>query len=156
MSFLTISHTQAFDQLDRNVAEYNLSDRGVGLINYKNGKAYDPVSYFVEEGSSALVGSDEFSLVYEEVEYLFSSAVNMKSFLTDTARYEPTFGGWCARAMVAGQKVQINTELFTVVGRRVFFFVNNRAKRFFDRNLEKNILLADKNWKEISGEAPRI
>jgi YHS domain-containing protein len=142
----------------RNVAEYNLNSAGTGFINGNSSKAqgYDPVSLFPEGGGTALVGKSEFALDYEGVEYLFANAANMKKFLTNQAKYEPTYGGYCARAMVVGQKVHINTRLSTVVGNRSFFFVNSRAKRFFDRDIDGNAKKADQEWKRISGEEPRL
>lgn len=142
----------------RNVAEYNLNSAGTGLINgnSSNAQGYDPVSVFPEGGGTALVGKSEFALDYEGVEYLFANAANMKTFLTNPAKYEPTYGGYCARAMIVGQKVHINTSLSTVVGNRSFFFVNSRAKRFFDRDITGNAKKADQEWKRISGEEPRL
>ena len=54
------------------------------------------------------------------------------------------------------KKVHINTSLFTVVGNRSYFFVNTRAKRNFDRDIEGNAKKADLEWKKISGESPRL
>lgn len=142
----------------RNTAEYNLNSQGAGMVSGSsaNAQAFDPVSFFSEGGSKGLVGLSEFTVIHEGVEYLFASAENMKTFITSPKKYEPTYGGWCARAMVEGQKVHINTDYFTVIGNRSFFFVNSRAKRFFDGDLEKNTAKADKEWKRISGEEARL
>tara|TARA_Y100000768_G_scaffold388967_1_gene389440 strand:- start:20768 stop:21205 length:438 start_codon:yes stop_codon:yes gene_type:complete len=143
-------------QEGRNVSEYNLNEQGVGLFHHINGKVYDPVSFFPEGGSTPLIGKKEFALMYDQVEYFFANAKNMKTFLTDPLKYEPTYGGWCARAMVVGSKIDIKPEYFTVDGRRIFFFVNSRAKRFFDRDIKGNAAQADAHWKRISGESPRL
>ncbi len=145
----------------RNVSVYNLNAQGTGFVNGSvennpNAPGFDPVSAFPEAGGSALEGEDRFSLEHEGVEYLFTNEANMKTFLTNPDKYEPTYGGWCARAMVVGQQVQINTKYSTVVGNRSFFFVNKRAKRFFDRDVEGNAKLADQEWLKISGEQPRL
>ena len=94
-----------------------------------NGDIYDPVSFFSEGGGEAKKGLNSIST---------------------------TYGGWCARAMVVGQQVPINPELFTVADRRIYFFVNKRAKRYFDRKVEENAAKADKEWERISGEKPRL
>jgi predicted lipoprotein with Yx(FWY)xxD motif len=142
----------------RNISEHNLTSTGVGMLNGRGNSvtAFDPVSFFAEGGGVGLEGLKEFSVIHEGVEYLFATAANMKLFQAEPAKYEPTYGGWCARAMVVGQKVHINTKYFTVQGKRSFFFVNKRAKRFFDRNLEENISKADSEWKKISGEMARM
>lgn len=148
----------ASGQEARNVDEYNLNSVGVGFINGNSSSAsgFDPVSVFPEGGEAALSGETEFALEYEGVEYLFASEENMKTFLENPEKYEPTYGGWCARAMVVGQKVHINTNLFTVVGNRSYFFVNSRAKRYFDRDVHGNAMKADQEWRRISGEEPRL
>lgn len=148
--FLTMS---SFAQEGRNISEYNLDSAGRGLIHHINGKAYDPVSFFTE--GTGLVGKPEFSLLHEGVTYLFASEENKLAFKQSPQKYEPTYGGWCARAMVVGQKIGIDPKYFTIHGNRIHFFVNNRAKRFFDRNLSKNEAQADQEWKRISGEDPR-
>lgn len=158
LTLVTVFSQVSMAQEGRNVAEYNLNAQGAGFIDgsNRNATAFDPVSVFPEGGEQALEGKAEFAVMHEGVEYLFANATNMKAFQANPEKYEPTYGGWCARAMVVGQKVHINTKLFTVVGNRSFFFVNKRAKRYFDRNIQQNAKLADDNWKQISGESPRL
>lgn len=156
--FLSLS---LWAQVDRNIATYNLNAQGTGFVNglveeNPSAPGFDPVSVFPEGGGQALPGKKEFALDYEGVEYLFANEVNMKTFLKAPQKYEPTYGGWCARAMAVGQYVHINTSLFTIVGKRSFFFVNKRAKRTFDRNIERLAKQADENWRKISGEEPRL
>ena len=155
---LTILSFTNYAQESRNVSEYNLNSAGTGFINGSrpNAQGFDPVSVFPEGGASALVGKSEFAIDYEGVEYLFANEANMKTFLTNPQKYEPTYGGYCARAMVVGQKIAINTKISTVVGNRSFFFVSSRAKRFFDRDIAGNAKKADQEWKRISGENPRL
>ncbi len=141
---------------NRNVSEYNLTSTGVGLVDNVSGKNYDPVSYFPEGGSSPKVGKSELSVMHEGVEYFFSNAANKSQFLSNPKKYEPTYGGWCARAMAAGGKVAIDTKLYIINGNRIHFFVNNRALRGFQRDLDNLEKLADQNWKDISGESPRL
>ena len=153
-----VFNNSAMAQEGRNVSEYNLNEQGVGFIdgNSRIAEGFDPVSVFPEGGSQVQKGKNDFAVMHKGVEYLFANAQNMKSFLANPEKFEPTYGGWCARAMVVGQKVHINTKLFTVVGNRSFFFVNTRAKNYFDRNILENAKLADDYWKQISGESPRL
>lgn len=144
-----------FAQSDRNISEYNLNSQGANLYHHTTGEIYDPISYFIEGGEQPKKGLPEFSLTYEGVEYLFSNAKNQETFLTAPSKFEPTYGGWCARAMVVGQKVKVDTEIYHINGNRIHFFVSKRAKRAFLRNLQKNENDADKNWKSISGEEAR-
>lgn len=146
--FALLLSTLTFAQVNRNSALYNL-DAGVGL------KGYDPVSYFAEGGSTPQKGSQAFSLEHEGVEYHFVSQENLETFKTLPERYEPTYGGWCAWAMANGSRVDINPTIFTINGNRLHFFISRRAKRNFDRDLDKYEARADNNWRDISGEEPR-
>ncbi len=134
---------------DRNVAEYNLQGT-IGL------KGYDPVSYWQEGGSRPQKGNTAISFDYEGVRYLFSSEANKDLFQLMPEKYEPTYGGWCAWAMAHGSNVDINPEIYTIAGNRIHFFVGNRPKRNFDRDIAKYEALADNFWKQMSGEEPRL
>lgn len=139
----------------RSLEHYNLGPGQVGLIHHVTKKAFDPVSVFPEGGSKALVGKNEYSSVFKGVTYLFANTANKSHFDANPSKYEPTYGGWCARAMIVGQKVGINPELFTLNGDKAHYFVNSRAKRFFDRNIEGNETKADDAWRKLTGEEPR-
>ena len=154
--FLALISVSTYAQEIRNVAQYNLDSAGVSVIDVRTGEAFDPVAYFPEGGGIAVKGQSSISLDYEGVTYYFSSEENRDLFKTNPAKYEPTYGSWCARAMVNGQKIQINTKYFTVVGSRLFLFLNSRAKRFFDRDLVRYSAQADSEWLRISGEKPRM
>ncbi len=135
-------------QDSRNVSKYNLSN-GVGL------KGYDPVAVFPEGGSAAKKGQTSISLIHEGVIYNFATEGNRTLFLADPAKFEPTYGGWCAFAMASGSQVDIQPQIFTVNGRRAHYFVSTRAKNNFDRDLKSYEAKADSFWLKISGESPR-
>ena len=139
----------AFGQTSRNISEYNL-DSGIGL------KGFDPVSVFPEGGSLAMEGKSENRVIHEGVTYYFATAANMILFTQKPEKYEPTYGSWCAYAMASGSTVDIKPDLFTINGNRAHYFVSNRAKKNFDKDLEKYELRADTAWKNISGESPRL
>jgi len=156
--FISVISCLGFAQEGRNISEYNLDSTGTGFINGSADKtqAFDPVSVFEEGGGVALKGKETLSTTFKGVTYQFANEKNKKTFSSQPQKYEPTYGGWCARAMVVGQKVHINTKYFTVVGNRSYFFVNSRAKKFFDRDISGNSKKADKEWEKISGEKPRL
>lgn len=133
----------------RNVPEYNLQS-GLGL----NG--FDPVAIFPEGGSAPKEGLPGLTLEFEGVVYRFASVDHRDMFAANPAKYEPTYGGWCAYAMASGSKVDIQPQLFTIQGNRAHYFVSSRAKQNFDRDLSAYEVNADRNWKTISGEDPRL
>ncbi|MAZ48617.1 MAG: hypothetical protein CME65_08635 [Halobacteriovoraceae bacterium] len=140
----------------RNIAEYNLGAGQTGLVHHVTGDAYDPVSIFPEGGSSIAKGKSEISLTHEGVTYHFASENNRELFKADPKKYEPTYGGWCARAMIVGQRIGIDPKYYTISGRRAHYFVNSRAKRFFDRDVTRYEGEADQAWEQQSGEEPRL
>jgi YHS domain-containing protein len=140
---------QVIEEPVRKSSEYNL-DEGVGL------KGFDPVAVFPEGGGAPKKGVEEFRLEYMGVIYFFASAQNLDLFVTNPDKYEPTYGGWCAFAMASGSYVDIQPHLFTINGNRAHYFVAQRAKANFDRNLSTLEPRADDNWFKFTGESPRL
>lgn len=149
--FALLFSAMSFAQVGRNVSEYNL-ESGLGL------KGYDPVSYFAEGGSQPQKGSSSISLEHKGVVYNFASVENREIFKVMPERYEPTYGGYCAWAMSVrrGSKVDIDPLLYTINGNRAHFFIAPSAKANFDRGITRFEPRADRNWKRISGEEPRL
>jgi hypothetical protein len=58
--------------------------------------------------------------------------------------------------MASGTQVDIEPQYFTIHGNRAHYFVSARAKRNFDRDITGFEARADNNWKQISGEEPRL
>ncbi len=135
-------------ETSRNVREYNLQN-SLGL------KGFDPVAVFPEGGGKPVKGETAFRVDYLGVTYFFASEKNRESFGKDPAKYEPSYGGWCAYAMASGAKVDIQPELFSLHGRRAHYFVSARAKQNFDRDVAGHESRADVFWKQISGEDAR-
>ena len=136
-------------QEDRNEATYN-KQFSIGL----NG--YDPVSYFPEGGSVPIVGDPQISFTYGTIPYFFSSEQNKALFMENPLKYEPTYGGWCAYAMSEDSRIQINPLIFTLQNNRSHFFISKSAKRTFDEEMAVREPAADVNWKNFSGEQPRL
>ena len=122
-------------------------------FNLKNDVAiqgYDPVAYFAQ---GATKGKKKFAVLYQGVQYYFSSADNKMLFEANPGKYEPQYGGWCAYAMGSyGDKVAINPETFKIVDEKLYLFYNaffnNTLKSWNDDEvtLKQN---ADRNWKSI-------
>ena len=116
-------------------------------INLKNGLAihgYDPVSYHQGE---PLKGIKELSLVHNGATYHFATRENLKAFEQAPESFEPAYGGWCAWAMLDGEKVDVNPKTYKIVDGTNYLFYN----AFFTNTLSKwNDLAAEK------GEAAMI
>ncbi len=77
-------------------AHLNLDNAGLAI------QGYDPVSYHIEGPAK---GKKEFSIVHNGATYLFSNQDNLEKFLNNPVAHQPAFGGWCAWAMLDGEKV---------------------------------------------------
>lgn len=132
---------------------------GQGTYNLQNGvglHGYDPVAIFPEGGGQPTAGNAQIRTDHAGVTYYFASEQNKNLFAQNPGKYEPTYGGWCAFAMASGSYVDVQPELYTLNGNRAHYFAAARAKRNFDRDLENLEAMADVNWKQLSGEDPRL
>lgn len=128
----------------RDVNEFNLMN-GIGL------HGYDPVAVFPEGGGQARPGRIDIQLEYGGVIYLFASETNRDQFLQNPAKYEPTYGGFCAYAMAQGCKIDIDPSIVTLKGDRAHYFVSTRAKRNFDADADRLEAQADANFAKMQG-----
>ena len=139
--------------------------RDVSQYNIEKGKpaasGYDVVAYFGPDGDGkrgeAKKGDERFAYTFRGIKYLFSSKKNLDLFASAPARFEPSYGGWCAYAMADGKKVEIDPKSFLVSDGRLFLFYkdffNDTRSKWVKKEPELNPK-ADKSWKKISGEDP--
>ena len=66
---------------------------------------YDAVSY--HEGAPKM-GEEQWSHQHCGAEYRFASKENLETFLSNAGKYAPAYGGWCAYAMLDGDKVEVD------------------------------------------------
>lgn len=133
---------------DRNESQYN--NQYAVVLN-----GYDPVSYFPEGGSTPQVGSTGITFTYGTRMYHFVSEANKALFKSNPLKFEPTYGSFCAWAMVNNRKVMIDPTIYTVNGNRLHFFVSPQAKSNFDADVLGYEVIADQNFFDFSGEKPR-
>ena len=138
----------------RNIAEWDLSKKSLAI----NG--YDPVAYFPEAGSKPTKGSKKITLEYKGAVYRFANETNKATFITNPAKYEPAYGGWCAWAMAKGSKTEINPKTFIIKDDRLFLFYNalfGNTKEDWKKGSHATLASsADAEWLKISGESPRL
>jgi YHS domain-containing protein len=127
-------------------AQYDL-DHGLAL------QGYDAVAYFTE--AKAVKGDASLHVDFEGATYWFSSPANRNAFRADPDRYRPAYGGWCAWAMVDGEKTRPDPTNFIVSNGRLFlfyknFFVDTKSKwqRGDPAALERK---ADAHWADLVG-----
>ncbi len=113
---------------------------------------FDPLSYFPAGGMAAAAGNSKFEFTFKTARYRFANAEHMTWFKSETARYEPAYGGFDAASIARGERKSANPQCFKLVGARLFLFAELTARGAFDA---KQISAADEAWKKLSGESAR-
>lgn len=127
--------------------QYNL-ESGLAI------KGYDPVSYFTQ--GRAEKGKKEYSVSDRGVIYYFASGANKELFLSNPAKYEPQYGGWCAYAMGHdGSKVEVDPETFKITDGKLFLFYHqffNNTLKTWNQDEARLHTQADVHWQKIIQE----
>lgn len=128
---------------------YNVSENGVAA------HGYDLVSYYTGRPAQGL---KEYSLLVDGVRYDFASQANLEMYQKNPDKYQLAFGGWCAWAMLDGEKVDVDPQRFKIINGKVYlyynsFFVDTLKKwNSLARSKTEKVLvdIAEKKWREIS------
>lgn len=113
-------------------------------------QGYDPTSYHSGKVTS---GSKQHQLKHNGAVYYFSSEENKKKFQSDPDKYTPAYGGWCAWAMLDGEKVRINPKSYKIVEGKTYLFYDF----YFTDTLKKwNNLAKDTSETSLIEQANRI
>lgn len=127
---------------------HNLKDDAVGL------HGYDPVSY--HQGTPR-EGASSIRHTHGGVTYYFASTANRDAFVANPVAYEPAYGGWCAWAMLEGDKTDVDPESYKIIDGKLYVYY----KGFFGdtrkswnkkaRNTPEQTLVATANdeWADI-------
>ncbi len=128
---------------------FNLSDSALG--------GFDPVSYFQNRPAK---GDEKWTATLGGVHFFFASSENRETFNSDPEKYLPAYGGWCAYAMLDGDKVEVDPLSYKIIGGKNYLFYNgfwgDTLKRW-NKKLPKTpeaklVGQADKEWKTIVSE----
>jgi YHS domain-containing protein len=133
-------------------AHLNVDEQGLAL------SGYDAVAYFPEGGGKATKGKPEIALQQGGVTWRFASEANRELFKAAPARFEPAYGGWCAWAMVEGDKVEVDPTSFLIEEGRLLVFYDalfaDTRKQWLKKGGASLRPKADAAWKKIV-EPPR-
>ena len=129
---------------------FNVDKDGVAL------QGYDPISYLDKAGPKE--GKMEHAFVYRGITYRFATAENKAKFEAEPAKYEPPYGGWCAWAVIDGDKVEIDPMNYEVIDGRVYLFykgwLGNAKKKWDDKlkadGAKKTVTAADSGWSKLA------
>lgn len=120
----------------------NLDGTGLAL------EGYDPISYHTGQPRK---GEAIISATLNGARYLFSSEENKTTFAAHPEKYVPAFGGWCAWAMLDGEKIPVDPERYKIVEGKTYLFYNS----FFTDTLKKWNKLAAQESETVLAERAR-
>lgn len=113
-------------------------------------RGYDVVAYVTQ--NRAVPGSPRFRSEFEDVTYYFASAEHQALFDREPARYQPAYHGYDATRIVYAIPELADPEVWRLIDGRVFLFADAESKAAFELDLQGNVALADRYWKdEVAG-----
>ena len=113
-------------------------------------KGHDVVAYFT--GGAHLLGSPQFSSVYEGVTFRFASAAHKALFDASPTKYLPQYGGYCANGIVYGIPWGGDADTWLMANGKLYIFGGAGSKAAFLLDVPGNTRLADKYWlEEVQG-----
>jgi len=129
---------------------FNVDETGLAL------QGYDPISYLDKAGPKE--GKKEHAFVHRGITYRFATAENKAKFEAEPSKYEPPYGGWCAWAVIDGDKVEIDPMNYEVIDGRVYLFykgwLGNAKKKWDDKlkaeGAKPTVTAADSGWKKLA------
>jgi YHS domain-containing protein len=110
-------------------------------------RGYDPVAYF--EQGKAVRGKRSIWSTYNGVTYFFASTADKTKFDQNPKKFEPQYGGFCARSMANGRKVKSDPTLFSIHQGKLYVHSTPALKSQFTSDPATHISRADNNWLKL-------
>lgn len=147
MAILMLLFTMAHVHAQQHVQTLfnNVNNDGVIL------DGYDPVAFFTD--NKPVKGDPKFQFTFDKAIYYFSKQEHLDAFKANPEKYKPQFGGWCAYAVSLGRVAPIDVNTFSIVNGRLVIQHNQRAVNGWNKDVQGNLLLADKYWPKVAGGA---
>jgi YHS domain-containing protein len=116
----------------------NLDKTGLAI------QGYDPVAFFTDR--KPVKGKSEFAARHDRALYYFASQEHRDLFNGDPAKYEPSFGGYCAFGVSKGKLVEIDVDAFQIVDGRLLLQYSKGVRDDFNKDGKSNLAKAEANW----------
>jgi len=116
----------------------NLDKAGIAL------QGYDPVAFFTD--GKPVKGDPKFPAKHNGAVYFFANKEHLEAFKQDPAKYEPSFGGYCAYGVSRGKLVEVDIEAFQIVDGRLLLQYSKGVRNDFNKDAKSNLSKADQNW----------
>jgi len=114
---------------------------------------FDPVAYFTSGKPTR--GKHTLPAATEGRTYYFSADENRRAFVSNPAKYEPQYGGFCSNGAAYNVKLGSDPTQFVVRNGRLFIFGDVMGKEFWLLDADANIKHADGFWPALKDDGWR-
>lgn len=108
---------------------------------------YDPVAYFTQQ--KAVEGSAKYTATHDGAIYRFSSKANRDLFKSNTAKYAPQFGGYCAMGVALDKKLDVDPSAFYIAGNKLYLNLNKAVQKKWLTDVSGHVKTANRVWNGI-------
>jgi YHS domain-containing protein len=107
-------------------------------------QGYDPVAFFTD--NQPVKGDQKFLAKHDGAIYFFASKEHKDLFKENPAKYEPSFGGYCAYGVSRKRLVEIDVNAFQIVDGKLLLQYSKGIRDDFNQNQAGNLAKANANW----------
>jgi hypothetical protein len=108
---------------------------------------YDVVAFF--EGQGAVLGRQEFALMWKGVFWRFSSSGHQAQFEANPRAYAPVFGGYCAYAVSQGYLAHGDPSLWRIEDGELLLLNNPAVEAVWQQEKPELLQAAHDNWPAV-------
>lgn len=105
---------------------------------------YDVVAYF--EAGAPVKGDPAVDYEWNGATWWFSTQKNLALFRGKPEKYAPRYGGYCAWAVSRGYTADIDPDVWTIHGDRLYLNYNSKFQKKWSKDIPGNISRGDANW----------
>lgn len=108
---------------------------------------FDPVAYFTQ--NKPVKGNKKFVFKYKGAKWYFSTAENLEKFKSNSDKFAPQYGGYCAWAVAQGNTAEGNPNHWTVYNDKLYLNYDETIQNKWLNKIEHFVSDADKNWPHV-------
>lgn len=115
-------------------------------------RGYDVVSYFIGDGTP-VEGSEEFTVRYNGYDYRFANKDNADAFIAEPAKYAPAYGGYCAWAIGANDRLAPgDPNVYEIVDGKLYLNFSEDVQDRWEKDIPGFIKAGDVNYPTHSAD----
>ena len=108
---------------------------------------YDAVAYHKQ--NMPVPGTNEFTHMWKDAVWRFSSKENLDAFVADPEKYAPQYGGYCAFAVAHNGLSPGNPKHWKIVDGKLYLNIDGSVQTKWEREQGAFIKRGDQNWPKV-------